>query len=95
MKSLIQVYITTVVESVLQHRSAVCAFLTARLGDGSRAKLLNDTLPALKQEGFLYRTAMPDHKNVLGPVHIAVVSDTTLTASSFFYSSSAHPFELL
>jgi len=47
-----------------------------------------DILPALKHGDSLYRTAMPDRKNVLGRVHIAVVSDTTRTASPFSYSQT-------
>lgn len=49
---------------------------------------LLDILPALKHGDSLYRTAMPDRKYVLGRVHIAVVSDTTLTASPFSYSQA-------
>src|SRR5690554_1487852 len=42
--------------------------------------------PPLKDGDSLYRTAMPDRKNVLCRVYIAVVSDTTLTTSPFSYS---------
>lgn len=31
---------------------------------------------------------MPDRKNVLGRINIAVVNDTTLTASPFSYSQT-------
>jgi hypothetical protein len=31
---------------------------------------------------------MPDRKNVLGRIDVAVVSDTTLTASPFSYSQT-------
>ena len=47
-----------------------------------------DILPALKDGDSLYRTAMPDRKNVLGRIDVAVVSDTTLTASPFSYSQT-------
>ena len=47
-----------------------------------------DILPALKGGDSLYRTAMPDRKNVLGRIDVAVVSDTTLTASPFSYSQT-------
>ena len=49
-------------------------------GTGMQADI--DILPALKHEDSLYRTAMPDRKNVLGRVDVAVVSDTTLTGGN-------------
>src|SRR5699024_1693811 len=45
-----------------------------------------DIHPALKDGDSLYRTAMPDRKNVLGRIDVAVVSDTTLTASPLSHS---------
>lgn len=47
-----------------------------------------DILPDLKNGDTLYRTAMSGCKNVLGRVHMAVVSNTTLTANPFSYSET-------
>jgi len=52
---------------------------------------LVDILPALKHGDSLYRTAMPDRKNVPGRVNVAVVSDTALTGP-FSYSKTGSTF---
>ena len=45
-----------------------------------------DILPGLKTGDSPSGTLMPERENVPGRVHIAVVSDTALTASPFPYS---------
>lgn len=58
-------------------------------------RILLDILPTLKDGDSLYRTLMPERENVPSGINVAVVRDTTRTASPFSYSKICDTFRPL